>query len=184
MPRLVVEGCVIVSADGNLADARGQMPSALIFPGDQRFFADRLDDADLIVHGRNSYEDQPQSPLRRRLVLTRRIGALEREPANERAFLWNPAGASFDEACAFAGVTSGSVVVIGGPDIFSMFLDRYDRFWLSVAPRVHLPNGKPAFSGYPGRPPQDILTLHGLTAGETHLLDADEDVTVTEYRRA
>ena len=43
----------------------------LKFEGDKAFFTAALDRADLILHGRNSYEDQPNSPRRRRIFLTR-----------------------------------------------------------------------------------------------------------------
>ena len=66
MPALRIEGYVIVSADGMLADARNVMPDELKFEGDKAFFTAALDRADLILHGRNSYEDQPNSPRRRR----------------------------------------------------------------------------------------------------------------------
>ena len=63
--------------------------------------------------------------------------------------MWNPAGASFEAACERAGVRAGTVAVIGGPDVFEMFMDRYDTFWLSLAPRVKLPGGQPCFPGVP-----------------------------------
>jgi hypothetical protein len=66
MPDLRIEGYVIVSADGMLADATGVMPDALKFEGDKRFFTAALDRVDLIVHGRDSFEDQPNSPGRER----------------------------------------------------------------------------------------------------------------------
>ena len=40
------------------------MPDELKFEGDKKFFTAALDRADLIVHGRNSHEDQPNSPTR------------------------------------------------------------------------------------------------------------------------
>ena len=73
MPALRIEGYVIVSADGMLADARNVMPDELKFEGDKAFFTAALDRADLILHGRNSYEDQPNSPQRRRIILTRTV---------------------------------------------------------------------------------------------------------------
>ena len=76
--------------------------------------------------------------------------------------LWNPAGATFEAACAHAGVRDGTVAVIGGPGIFGMFMDRYDVFWLSVAPHVRLPGGEPCFPGVPARSPQDILAAAWL----------------------
>ena len=70
MSGLRIEGYVIVSADGRLADAANVMPDELKFEGDKKFFTAALDRADLIVHGRNSHEQQPNSPKRRRVVLT------------------------------------------------------------------------------------------------------------------
>jgi hypothetical protein len=54
---LRIEGYVIVSADGMLANADHVMPEGLKFEGDKQFFTAALDRADLIVHGRNSFED-------------------------------------------------------------------------------------------------------------------------------
>ena len=98
--------------------------------------------------------------------------------------LWNPSGASFDAACEYAGVRTGTVAIIGGPDVFGMFLDRYDTFWLSQAPRVRLPGGEPCFPGVPERSPQEILAAHGLKAGDAQMLDAADGVSVTPWRRA
>jgi len=183
MPGLRIEGYVIVSADGMLANADRVMPSELKFEGDKKFFTAALDRADLIVHGRHSGEDQPNSARRRRIVVTRRIGALAPDPSNPKATLWNPTGASFEAACDFAGARSGTVAIIGGPDVFGMFMDRYDTFWLSQAPRVRLPGGEPCFPGVPERSPQDILAAHGLRAGEAQILDPANGVTVTPWQR-
>ena len=183
MAALRIEGYVIVSADGMLADARHVMPDALKFEGDAAFFNAALDHADLIVHGRNSYEDQPNSPRRRRIIVTRSITALAPDPANLKATLWNPQGATFEAACAAAGVREGVVAIIGGPVVFDMFMDRYDTFYLSQAPHVQLPGGQPSFAGVPERSPQQILTAHGLKPGEPQLLDPAFDVSVTPWRR-
>ena len=183
MPRPSIDGYVIVSADGMLAKD-GVMPDELKFRGDKQFFTAALDNADLIVHGRNSEEGQPNSPRRKRVILTRSISAIAPDPANPRATLWNPAGASFEAACEHAGVRSGTIAVIGGPDVFEMFMDRYDTFWLSLAPRVTLPGGEPCFPGVPERSPQEILAAHGLSAGEALMLDPADDVSVTPWRRA
>jgi dihydrofolate reductase len=183
VPALRIEGYVIVSADGMLANADRVMPEGLKFDGDKKFFTAALDHADLIVHGRNSYEDQPNSPRRRRVVLTRSVGAIAPDPVNPKATLWNPAGASFEAACEHAGVRGGTIAIIGGPYVFGMFMDRYDTFWLSLAPRVRLPNGEPCFPGVPARSPQEILAAHGLEPGEPRLLDPADDVSVTPWRR-
>jgi hypothetical protein len=178
-----IEGYVIVSADGMLANAGHVMPDELKFEGDKVFFTAALDRADLVVHGRHSGEDQPNSPKRKRLILTRRVATLAPDPDNSRAVLWNPAGASFDEAAGFAGLREGNVAIIGGPVVFDMFMDRYDTFWLSLAARVRIPGGEGCFPGVPERTPAQILSLGGLKPGETQMLDAAHDVSVTPWRR-
>lgn len=184
MPALRIEGYVIVSGDGMLANADRVMPEGLKFEGDKKFFTDALDHADLIVHGRNSFEDQPNSPQRKRVVLTRNVDTIASDPSNPKSTLWNPDGASFEAACEQAGVHSGTVAIIGGPYVFGMFMDRYDTFWLSLAPQVSLPGGEPCFPGVPDRSPQQILAAHGLRAGEPQVLDAVYDVSVTPWRRS
>jgi dihydrofolate reductase len=180
---LRIDGYVIVSADGMLANADRVMPDQLKFEGDKRFFTAALDEADLIVHGRHSHEDQPNSPRRKRVILTRTIASIAPDPSNAKAVLWNPAGASFEAACDFAGTRSGTVAIIGGPQVFGMFMDRYDAFWLSQAPKVRLPDGEPCFPGVPRRSPQQILAAHGLQAGEAMILDPEDGVSVTQWRR-
>src|ERR1700761_9170806 len=170
MSALIVEGYVIVSADGMLANADHVMPDSLKFEGDKHFFTAALDRADLIVHGRHSFEDQPNSPRRKRIVVTRAVDAIAPDPDNAKATLWNPAGASFEAACERAGVTRGTVAIIGGPSVFAMFMKQYDTFWLSQAPHVYLPGGEPCFPGVPEQSPQQILAENGLKAGEVRML--------------
>jgi hypothetical protein len=183
VPKLLVEGYVIVSAEGMLANAHHVMPDELKFEGDKAFFTAALDRAALIVHGRHSFEDQLNSPRRTRLIVTRTVDTIASDPSNPKATLWNPAGASFEAACDRAGITAGSVAIIGGPAIFGMFLDRYDTFWLSQAPLVRLPDGEACFPGVPAQSPQAILAAHGLKAGDAKILDAAHEVRVTPWSR-
>ena len=88
-----IEGYAIVSADGMIADATGLMPNSLKIEADQRLYAEALDRVTVVAHGRLSHEGQPKSPSRRRLILTRRVGALATDPDNPNARFWNPAGA-------------------------------------------------------------------------------------------
>lgn len=183
MPDLTFEGYAIVSSDGMLADATGVMPDSLKFEGDQRFFERALDDVDLIVHGRNSYEDQRNSKNRRRIIATRQVEQPAADPRNPKAVLWNPARAPIEDACAVLGVTSGRVAIIGGTEIFDMFLDRYADFWLTQAPHLKLPGGVPVFLDVPARHPDQILAQHGLAPGETRVLDAANGVNVVRWVR-
>ena len=124
---LRIEGYAIVSEDGMLANAAGIMPDSLKFEADQHFFERGLNGVDVVVHGRHSHEQQPRSYLRRRLIMTRQVPAIAANPSNEKALFWNPAGASFEQALALLGTPEGSIGVIGvigGTEVFGLFLDR------------------------------------------------------------
>jgi dihydrofolate reductase len=183
LPRRI-EGYAIVSEDGMLANAAGVMPAQLKFEADQRFFESGLDGVDVVAHGRHSHEQQPHSHLRLRLILTRQIPAIAADPSNEKALFWNPAGATLEQALAAIGVPNGILGVIGGTDVFGMFLDRYDVFHLSRAPGVRLPGGRPIFPGVPARTPEEVLAGNDLKPGPRQLLDAVKDVTLVSWRRS
>ena len=184
MKPLAVEGYVIVSADGMLAErGSNQMPDALRFDADQAFVAERLKRVDLVVRGRHSTDDFPGRERRRQILVTRRIAATTADPSSGVTF-WNPEGAPFEAACTASGVSRGTVAVLGGPDVYALFLDRFDVFHLSQASRVHLPGGKGCFPGVPDRTPQQILSAHGMIAAASQTLDAANDVAVVAWRRS
>lgn len=181
LPRSI-EGYAIVSADGMLANAAGIMPAELKVEADQRFFERGLDNVEVVVHGRHSHEQQPHSRLRRRIIVTRQIPAIAADPSNEKALLWNPAGASFEQAWDAIGITDGRLGVVGGAQVFALFLNYYDLFHLSRAPNVHLPGGRPVFPEVPEQTPEEVLARHGLEPGARQLLDAEKDVSVTTWQ--
>jgi dihydrofolate reductase len=176
-----IEAYVIASADGMLADASGVQPSSLHFKADSRHFQEGLDRADAVVNGRHSAEGQPNSASRRRLVVTRRVAGLAPDPNNPRARLWNPAGASVEEACAALGLSSGTIAIIGGPQVYTLFLKLgYDCFHLSRAIRVRLPGGMPVFGRERfGGDPDATLTAAGLKARPPVLLE--DGLTLTDW---
>ncbi len=180
-----IEGYAIVSADGMIADAHSLMPEVLKSEADHRFFEFELDQVDVVVHGRNSHESQPNSPRRRRLVVTRRVAAIELGTDFPNSILWNPAGASFDEACAALGLSSGVAAIIGGPEVYSLFLDiGYDSFHLTRSAKVALPGGLPLFpQGRQGRSPEDVLRQFGLEPEAERALDEANGVTLISWRR-
>jgi hypothetical protein len=166
-----------------LANAARIMPDALKFEADQRFFEHGLDQVDVVVHGRNSQEQQRGSPLRHRLILTRMIRAIAPHPSNEKALLWNPAGASFDDALFALGMPDAKAAVIGGTHVFALFLDRYDIFYLSRAPDVRLPGGCPVFPEIPAKTPEEVLAAHGLYPDRRHIIDPAKGVIMLSWRR-
>jgi dihydrofolate reductase len=179
-----VEGFVIVSADGMIADADGEMPAAIRNDADQHFFQSGLDEAAIVLHGRHSHEGGPRAARRKRIVLTRRVAATATDPAHPQSLLWNPAGATLEQAAATLGAADGTIAVIGGTDVFSMFLPLYDVFHLSRAAHARIPGGRPVFTEVgPFASPEDVLARHGLKPGPRRDLDADAGITVVTWER-
>src|ERR1700733_7105598 len=179
-----IEAYVIASADGMLADVHGVQPASLHFEADQRHFEQGLDRADVVANGRHSQEGHSDALSRRRLVLTRHVAGLAPDPDNPKARLWNPAGASLEDACAALGLNSGTIAVIGGPQVYTLFLKLgYDCFYLSCAVKVRLPGGLPVFNRETfGGKPEAALAAAGLKARPTLLLD--DGLTLTDWERA
>jgi dihydrofolate reductase len=179
-----VEGYVIASADGMLADAKHEMPASLRNDADQQFFQAALDRVATVVHGRHSHEGGPRATRRRRLVLTRQIATVAPDPSHPNSLLWNPAGAPLEQALEALGVEDGTIAVIGGPDVFDLFLPSFDAFHLSRAANAILPGGCPVFTGAgPPATPEDILAAHGLKPGPRRVLDAAAGVSVVTWAR-
>lgn len=180
-----IEGFAIVSADGMLADAEGVMPEALKIEGDQRFFHGSLDLADVVVHGRYSHEGGPNAKNRRRMIVTRRIADFGPHPENPNALLWNPAGASFEEALHSFGGAQGVVAVIGGTQVFGLFLPiGYDKFHLTRTADLRLPAGRPVFPDVPAVSPEDVLRSHGLKPGPERVLDVQHNAALVTWDRS
>jgi len=179
-----IEGYVIVSTDGMIADANGVMPDSIRNAADQHYFQAGLDRAAAIVHGRHSYEGGPRAARRKRLVLTRRIAAIAPDPTYPNALLWNPLGASLDQALQQLGASEGTIAIIGGPDVFSLFLPRYDAFHMSRAANAKIPGGRAVFTEVgPNVSPEDVLARHGLKPGPRRDLDKAAGVTLVTWQR-
>jgi dihydrofolate reductase len=179
-----IEGYAIVSAEGMIADANGVQPDALKPEADQKFFYGALDKADAVANGAKSYEGGPPAAERPRLILTRRIAAVGREPGNPNAVLWNPAGADFEEAWGELGLSGGLLAIIGGCEVFGLFLRLgYDAFHLTRAGHVSLPGGRPVFPGVPAQSPETLLKKAGLKPGPAQMLDAATELSLVTWRR-
>jgi hypothetical protein len=178
-----IEGLAIVSDDGMIADTSGIQPDSLKLEADQRYFRRTLDQAAALVHGKNSGEGGPDAARRTRLILTHRVAGIEPAPGVPRAMLWNPAGASLNEAWDALGLSGGLLAVIGGTGPFGEFLPRYDAFHLSRAQGVRLPGGVPVFPGIPPATPEDLLASHGLEPAPVQALDVAAGLVLTVWRR-
>jgi len=179
-----IEGYAIVSTDGMIADAGGTMPDAIRNDADQRFLQAELDRAAVVVHGRHSHEGGPRAPRRKRLILTRHVPSLSSDPAQPNSLLWNPAGATLDAALARLDAADGIIAVIGGTDVFALFLPLYDAFHLTRAAHARIPGGRPVFPQVgPHKTPEDVLTGLGLKPGPRCDLDAAAGISLTTWKR-
>ena len=179
-----IEGYAVVSEDGMIADASGMLPPQLVADADQRFFEQGLNGVDAVVHGRHSGEHHPNSPMRHRIIVTRNVAALAPDPANARAVLWNPAGATFEDAVAALNTPIGSVAILGGTEVFGRFLDRFTIFFLSRVAGVRLPGGRPVFPQVPAETPEAVLAAHGLRGKGSHLADPSARLIISRWERA
>jgi hypothetical protein len=168
-----IQGLAIASIEGCLADHTGLMPNSLKLEADQKMFEEACEKADVLIHGRMSYEGQANSPRRRRLIMTRRAVGIAPVEGNSHARLWNPAGATLEEACAAVGCVAGTLDILGGPDVYSHFLPLgYDLFVLNRAVKVSLPGGVPVLAEMrQGRSAEEVLAAAGLRLAERRMLD-------------
>ncbi|MDE1973861.1 MAG: dihydrofolate reductase [Hyphomicrobiales bacterium] len=179
-----IEGYAIVSADGMIADAAGIMPGAIRNKADQAFLQAALDRAGLIVLGRHSHEGGPHADRRKRLTLTRAVAGIGPDPSQPNAFLWNPADAPVEQALAAVGAIDGPIAVIGGTEVFGLFLPLYDAFHLTRAAHAKIPGGRPVFPQVgAGMTPEQTLAGHGLRPGPPRDIDAPAGITLTTWER-
>jgi len=179
-----IAGYAIVSADGMIADASAVIPDSLRNDTDQQFLQAELDRAAAIVHGRHSYEGGPRAARRRRLIVTRAIAAIAVDPSHPNALLWNPAGATIENALAELGTAGGIVAIIGGTDVFGLFLPHYDAFHLTRAAHAKIPGGRPVFPTVSAQAtPEQILAGHGLAPGPRREIDAAAGIALITWER-
>ena len=178
-----IEGYAVISQEGMIATSDGKFPEEITIPADHRFYQDSVDRASAVVNGRHSAEGGAKEKLRRRIVVTRRVDRVTVDPDNPLAVLWNPGSAPFDEAWARLGIDGGVLAVVGGTDVFSLFLSiGYDAFYLSRT-EGSVPKGRPVFPGVgkDGPTPAEVMAKHGMVLRDTRVLDAATNTVVEEW---
>ncbi len=178
--RLRIEGHAIVSANGCIADAAGQMPESLRNEADWIYFQDHLDAAAVVVAGRKGHEAHPNKPGRCRLVFTTTAGTEGFRRVGDVSFL-DPARFNFHEAIQRLAPEGGIIAVTGGTSVFDWFADRqlFTAFHLGQVEDAILSDGRPLFSGaIPAR--QRLLSL-GLMPKPVVLLDPDKGVSMEVF---
>ena len=167
MTPIQYEGHAIVSEDGMIADAAGEMPASLRSEADWRYFQAALDGAALVVLGRKGHARHP-NPGRRRLVLTSSVASLAADSTDPLATLWNPAGMPIETVLDEVGITEGIIAVTGGTGTFDLFLPHYNRFVLAEVRGFSLVGGVSCFTkGHP----RFVLPGAGLAARDMQLIE-------------
>jgi dihydrofolate reductase len=177
-----IEGFAVISQEGMIAEPDGSFPESLKIPADQEFYQASVDRAAAVANGRHSAEGGPKEKARRRIILTRRVQRVMPDPNNALAVLWNPSTAPFDEAWQRLGIEEGTLAVVGGTDVFGLFLNvGYDAFFLTCA-QASVPRGRPVFPGV-GKltTAKDVLTQHGMVLRDSRVLDAATNTVVEEW---
>ena len=177
-----IEGFAIVSREGMIAASDGSFPEILKIPADQKFYQDSVDRAAAVANGRHSSEGAPREAARRRIELTRRVERVIADPDNANAILWNPASAPFEEAWMKLNLDGGTLAVVGGTDVFGLFLNiGYDCFFLTRTD-ASVPRGRPVFPGVgKSATPEEVLGKHGMVLREIRMLDAATNTRVEEW---
>ena len=177
-----IEGFAIISSEGMIATSDGSFPENLKIPADQKFYQDSVDRAAAVANGRHSSEGGPREAARRRIVMTRRVERVIADPDNAKAVLWNPACAPFEEAWMKLNLEGGTLAVVGGTDVFGLFLNiGYDSFFLTRA-ECSVPRGRPVFPGVgKNATAEEVLQKHGMVLRETRMLDAATNTRLEEW---
>jgi len=179
-----IEGYAIVSDDGMIADSKGVMPDPIRNEADQKFLQSELDRAAAVVNGRNSGEGGPRAAQRKRLVVTRQIASCSPDAANPNTLFWNPKGTTLAEALAKLSLGDGSIAILGGTEVFGLFLPLYDAFHLTRAGHARIPGGRPLFPRVsPDFTPEKVLFQCGLRPGPAREIDRAAGITLTTWAR-
>jgi hypothetical protein len=174
------EAHAIISADGMIADAAGEVPANLRNDADWALFQAALDRSVLVVLGRKGHVRHP-NPGRQRLVLTRSVASLQPDPDDARASFWNPAGLGIAAVLQQLGIVEGTVAITGGTGTYDLFAPLLDCFSLAEVHGLVLPGGTPCFSG--GHP-RTVLAAGGLRPARIDAIDQAAGVTLTQWQRS
>jgi len=177
-----IEAYAVISREGMIATSDGHFPEEIKVPADHKFYQESVAAASAVANGRHSAEGGIGEPFRKRIILTRRVDVLMTDPNNPNAILWNPATAPFEEAWARLHIDDGTLAVVGGTDVFGLFLAiGYDTFYLTKTD-ASLPRGRPVFPGV-GRvtTAEEVMTRSGLVLRDTRMLDASVNCRVEAW---
>lgn len=140
-----VIGHAIVSSNFCIADSKGNMPESLKSETDWNMFQSDLDNSDLIILGRKSFEKY-SAPKRFRLVPTSSLSGYLKE---EDLIFFNPKDISIRQILATLDLFPKKIAIAGGSHVYELvFKDFfYTEFHLSIKSNLVMPNGVPVLNG-------------------------------------
>src|ERR1700730_2416267 len=177
-----IEAHPIFSREGMIAKSDGSFPEELKIPADQQFYQESLERASAVANGRHSAEGGAKEKARKRILLTRRVQRLIVDPDNPHVVQWHPGAAAFAPEQHRRGMVDGILAVVGGTDVFALFLSiGGDAFFLTRA-LVNVPRGRPVFPGVGnGVAAEEPLKKSGLVLKSTRMLDPVTETVVQEW---
>jgi dihydrofolate reductase len=178
-----IEGYAVISREGMIAASDGSFPEVIKIPADHEFYQSSVDRASAVANGAHSAEGGPKEKDRKRIRLTRQVTRLMPDPKNANVILWNPATASFDEAWQKLNIPEGVLAVVGGTDVFGLFLGiGYDAFYLTKT-EGSVPRGRPVFPGVGLKnvTAAEVMSKHDLVLKSTRVLDKSSNTIVEEW---
>ncbi len=166
-----LHGYAIASDDDIIADLRDEIPDALKYPADQKYFQEELNKAQLVVMGSIAHRMFPNMSSRSRLVLTSKSDGLMLE---ENVYFLNPEKLTLKEALQKILPHGGRVAVPGGAHVIeACWVLGFACFHLTRVKGLRLIEGKKLFRDCTDhRSADDILRAHGLILKEERSLGA------------
>ncbi len=175
-----IEGYAVISREGMIATGDGKFPDEIKIPADQQFYQAAVDRASAVANGRHSAEGGPKEHERHRIQLSRQVHGVQPHAHYPHGVLWNPGSATFEEAWRHLNLDDGTLAVVGGTDVFGLFLSiGYDAFYLTRTD-ASIPNGRPVFPGVGRRgvTVEEVMGKAGLVLAKTRILDAATNTRV------
>ena len=177
-----IHGYAIITDDNMISGGDGIMPSFLRNAKDWEYYQAGLARADVVVFGRRSHENEPNTTGQRRIVVTRSVPGFERR---SDAHWWNPESFPWAQVAYELLPDGGEVAAPGGQSVFDLFLGvGYTAFHLSHKRGYSIPGGQTVFSACAdGRSAEQVLAASGLRVNEVIPLDPADRVEMNVWRR-
>jgi dihydrofolate reductase len=171
-PLFSLHGYAIASEDDFIANESGEIPEALKFSADQKYFQAELNRAQLVIIGSLAHRMFPEDE-RRRLVLTSKVKGLVRNGAENVHFL-NPQTLPLEKALQELLPEGGRIAVPGGAQVVEACWPLgFSCYQLTRVEGLKLGKGRKLFKACEnGLSADEVLRSHGLTLKKRRSLGA------------